>query len=105
MFQACYGTPQAEYYEAQAIFRVLSDDGKPIEGIDVQMQPKNDTDGHVYDSWALGVTDSNGMIHCYYPDYGLPCEFRFSDADSVYASKDTVLNPSNDTIEITLNKL
>ena len=107
VFQACYGTPQDDYRPYSVSFHVVGDEGEPIPNVDIQVQPQSGLDDVEYDWDLLRSTDSAGMGRCYVEDLGLPNKFRFSDRDSVYAVKDTVITQltDNDTIDIVLHKL
>jgi len=107
VFQACYGTMQDEFaYTEPVSFRVISDDGQPIPDVAIEVQPQESLGESTYDWEYLGSTDSMGLNCCRFRDFGMPNKFRFTDRDSVYAVKDTVINnyAGNDTIEIVLSK-
>lgn len=106
VFQACYGTepdcPLVDY-----TFHVVDDkDGTPIPDIRVSSQWQSNS-GYEYDWDVNGFTDSAGIAQCsFWACGGLNIKVRFSDADSVYVVKDTILNqPSGDTIDILLSRV
>ena len=55
----------------------------------------------------LGKTDTGGIVSGYVKDYGLTNIYRFSDRDSIYFVKDTVISEfsEDDTVEIVLSVL
>ena len=108
VFQACYGTPHDKYLDLLEVnFRVVDADGSPIPDIEIRVQPQAVGDSQTYDWEYLGSTNSTGERECTFYDLGLPNKFRFTDSDSVYAVKDTIVKNiyGTDTIDIVLSKI
>jgi hypothetical protein len=108
VFQACYGTePYYDYHEIT--FRVVDEnDGHSLEGIQVMSQHQTRNDNDYEYAWnLLGYTDSAGLASATFEtDAHLDLKFRFTDNDSVYAVKDTILNDYYvDTVDIVLSRV
>ncbi|MBO4600009.1 MAG: hypothetical protein J5641_04645 [Bacteroidales bacterium] len=106
VFQACYGT-EPDWNYANMTFRVVSEKtGEPLPDIKVMMQPLSHSDSYHYDWQLLGYTDSTGVVSDMVADMGTEFCCRFSDNDSVYAVKDTIIQNLNvDTIDIVLSRI
>ena len=87
VFQACYGVPE---YVDMLPFCVVDEDGDPIPNIRLESR-RNFTYGPT--DWEfMGLTDSNGLVYgCYDKGYLHITTYHFTDSDSVYSVKDTVM--------------
>ena len=106
VFQACYGTGP-ECLEWDCNFRVVEDvDGIPVPNVEVNSCPQSNGD-YEYDWDFCGKTDSTGRLRCRVTRCkGMDIRFRFSDADSLYEVKDTVLDGvMSDTIDVVLSRV
>lgn len=109
VFQACYGT---QYYfdETNLTFRVVSEEtGEPLPDVKVETQlAENDTTGGGDNYWSLCCyTDSMGVADVYAITSSdlTSTKFRFTDTNSHYAVKDTVVDEWSDTVEIVLSRV
>lgn len=112
VFQACYG-PMEEYREGPlggVTLRVTDgDNGQPLPDIIVESRwQDNQDEGDInwMTSWyEQGQTDSTGTISLEMQDMGSLLKLRFSDKDSVYTVKDTIIsNLDYDTVDIVLTR-
>lgn len=112
VFQACYGTME-NYMDGPLVgvtFHITDyQSGQSIPGIKVESRwqdSQNDNNIGWMTSWyEQGYTDSTGSIFLEMNDMGTLLKIRFSDDDSVYTVKDTVIsNFYYDTINIVLQK-
>ncbi|MBP5542084.1 MAG: hypothetical protein J6X88_10615 [Bacteroidales bacterium] len=105
VFQACYGIEEPTY---PIQFRVTAaDDGSPLANIKIESQTQSGS-GHEYNWFERGRTDSAGVSTVWMNERNiLPTKFRFSDDDSLYVSKDSVLVSHGyyDTIDIRLSRV
>lgn len=108
VFQACYGTGY-DRPDAIVTFRVLSaEDNSPIPDVKVIAQPQSNDESYEYDWSLVGFTDSTGVSEGGVAMTGLDTKFRFSDKDSLYAVKDTVISVvygGMDTVDIFLSRI
>lgn len=92
VFQACYGSPQIEYREGGAPMRfslVSARTGEPLEGIGIAAKPLKEG---IYQ--LIGTTGADGKCEVFIPfvrDLGEGPYLQFTDANGVYAAKDTTL--------------
>lgn len=107
LFVACDGGSQDYNHTFDVAFHVVSDAGEPLSYVEVFSKPDDDDSCSQYEWRMLGKTDTGGIVSGYVKDYGLPNVYRFSDRDSSYFVKDTVISDFNedDTVEIVLNVL
>ena len=111
VFQACYGTEYSDDGPQTGFtLRVVeAKDGQPIPGIKVETrwQDRPDNNFTSCSSWyTQGLTDSAGLISVEMPGWIDYLKVHFTDDDSVYAAKDTVLSEFNyDTVDIVLRRM
>ena len=112
VFQACYG-PMEDYREGPlgGVTLHVTDaaSGQPLPDIKVETRwqnNQNDSDISYMTSWyEQGETDSTGILSLELHDQGAWLKLRFSDSDSLYTVKDTIIRDLNyDTIDIALKK-
>ena len=112
VFQACYG-PMEDYREGPLVGVTLhvtdAESGQPLPDIKVETRwQDNQDDGNInwMTSWyEQGETDSTGLMTLEMHDQGALLKIRFSDNDSLYTVKDTIVrNLDYDTVDIVLQK-
>lgn len=104
VFQACYGT---EPYLYPITFRVTdAGENRPLPDIKVESQTQSGS-GHEYPWYDRGYTDSAGVSTIWMDQHNsLHTKFRFSDENSVFTSRDTLLARGHyDTIDIVLHRV
>ena len=111
VFQACYGV-EPDFPSHRVTFRVVSDtDGQPLPGIRIMSQPQTGSQDFIYDWHFFGRTNAKGVYSGWVNLVEDNTLFRFSDGDSVYAVRDTIITSSaildytdQDTVDIVLTK-
>lgn len=116
VFQACYGSMDAENYRDITIRVTDADNGQPMQDVKVESQ-RVCTSRHnqVTSDWRLlGYTDSLGIADSYiYLTDGYADKLRFTAQDSSYIVLDTIAvgGPGynrysiSDTFEVVLHRL
>lgn len=108
VFQACYGSLDAENYIGLTVRVVDAEQGLPMQDVKVESQRVGGRRLHnTQEEWRLcGYTDSTGIVDvvCYLTDRSFD-KFRFTAQDSSYAVFDTIVNHWTDTLDIVLSPI
>ncbi|MBQ6046300.1 MAG: hypothetical protein IJL38_01580 [Bacteroidales bacterium] len=106
VFQACYGTAQEDFDGNEVSFKVMSaEDGSPIEGVRIRSQFQSNSDEMNYDWEYIGITDETGVASGMLRTSELDVMYKFTDADSLYEVKDTVINDAHEhQVEVYLRR-
>ena len=107
VFQACYGTPHQGLYEGESVlFKVVSEEGEPLDDIKVMSQTESGMDSVEFDWQLCGFTDESGEIYADIESLAEGTRFRFSDSGAEYALKDTLITDYFDgAVEIVHSKV
>ena len=107
VFQACYGSMDAENYLGITVRVVDAENNMPLQDVKVESQRMkvNRSSHRSHEDWRmLGYTDSAGIadIYCYITPNAFD-KLRFTAQDSSYAVFDTIVNHWTDTLDIVLH--